>query len=375
MSELTDCTAEESNAWIGPYTETILTAGALAGWLGISWMVSPIAFCGIGITLIAYPILFSPHGSSQFSQETKHQFEWTGSKEGSAPGRNDAPTAFDGKDRRGVLTLLFHRYLAHFRDFRSEGWTRYEQYLEGQGRSSQTYTDPEKPLEPFQEESSGLYLFVHGLKGHASAWNGYKKAIEQKDAQADVRLIKVLNGGDCPVREAADKIDSIIHQYIQEHPNKPIALVGTSRGGPIVAELECRLRETAPKTKVFVATIAGAHEGTLMMNLLKTIPFLGSFLYGEEVIEELSYNSDKAKELENKQSALTTAPRRYINYCTTEEFQIQPCTGSLQSHAENYYIHGSGHISIVDRVKAHLLQKLEAWKQENYDTSSSSQDR
>ena len=314
------------------------------------------------IGAVVYPLLFSPYVSYRFSNETENRFEWIGPKGGAAPGVNDEPREFDAKDYRGFFTLLFHRYLANYRDFRSEVLKHYEKTLESIGRPSETYTDPTKDLEPFHEQSKGLYLFIHGLKGHASAWNGYKTAIQDNDFWADVRLVKVLNGGDCAVNDAADQIYIIINEYLKKHPNKPIALVGTSREGPIVAELELRLREKAPGTPVFVGTIAGANGGTLMMNLLNAIPFVNR-LYGKAVIDELSYKSEKVQELQGKQKAPVPQNRTYVNYCTTEEFQIQPCTGFFQSYHENYYMHGWGHISIVEGVQNHLLNKLRIWQQ------------
>lgn len=330
-------------------------------WAHAAWSYKKTTLVCASIGGVVYPLLFSPYVSYRFSNETENQFEWIGPKGGAAPGVNDEPREFDGEDYRGFFTLLFHRYLANYRDFRSEARKHYEQFLESVGHPSETYTAPTQPLEKFHENSEGLYLFVHGLKGHASAWNGYKTAIEQKEGQADVRLIKVLNGGDCAVNDAAEQINTIIDAYLKEHPNKPIALVGTSRGGPIVAELELRLRASAPDTPVFVGTIAGANGGTLMMNLLNAIPIVNR-LYGKAVIDELSYKSGKVQELQGRQGTSVPQNRTYVNYCTTEEFQIQPCTGFFQSHHNNYYMHGWGHISIVEGVQNHLLGKIETWK-------------
>ncbi|WP_420422605.1 esterase/lipase family protein [Simkania sp.] len=325
---------------------------------------------------IALPIILSCPMMGYFSDSHKH-YSWQPftSDEKQAPGLFDDPQKVETGapliDRRNPLLLIFHRYVAFLSDVYTQIITKYEAFLDWKGSPSQTYIDPSLTQSyRWKEKSTGLYVFIHGIHGHPSCWNAYKKAIEAHDPNADVCLIKVNNGGDCSLEEATTPILNLLKNYTTKYRDKPIALVGTSRGGPIVASLELKMRKLAQKPKVYVGTIAGAHHGSLMMTLLK-MTGCAHLWFSPEVIEELSYKSDCSKELLEQQQKKLTTKRKFRSYCTTEEFQIQPCisafsrlvieTSSKSIAKERFYVHGSGHLSIVDRVQTHLLNDLFEW--------------
>lgn len=325
---------------------------------------------------VALPILLSPPFMDTFS-DSHDDYSWqpftNDGKE--APGIFDDPQKVEEGaplvDRRNPLLLIFHRYVALLSDIQTQVITKYEAFQDWKGSPNETYIDPSSTQNySWKEKSSGLYVFIHGIHGHPSCWNAYKKAIETQDPNADICLIRVKNGGDCCLEEATAPILSLLNDYTTKYQENPIAIVGTSRGGPIAGNLELKMRELSHKPRVYVGTIAGAHHGSLMMTLLKATG-CAQLWFSPEVVEELSYESNCAKKLLDQQENGVTAKRKFRSYCTTEEFQIQPCIsafprlnidGSLRSSIEErFYVHGSGHLSIVDRVQPHLLNDLFTW--------------
>lgn len=328
----------------------------------------------LGVALPA--LLSSPcierltHGHQDYSWKP---FDWSVEE---APGIFDTPRKIEEgaplQDGRRFFHILFHRYVAFFHDMYVQIVGKYEAFLDWMGSPSETYIDPSlRQKIHWKEKSSGLYVFIHGIHGHPSCWNQYKKMIEAKDPHADVCLIKVKNGGDCRLEEAVKPIFHLIKDYSNQHRTKPVALVGTSRGAPITASLELKMRQFVNRPKVYVATIAGVHHGSIMMNLIKKVG-CDRFWFTREATEELAFESDCAKNLLEQQKAKLTVERKFRSDCTTEEFQIQPCTSAFSQlkietmspkpvTEERFYVHGSGHISIVDRVREHLVGDLMKW--------------
>lgn len=345
----------------------------------------------IGITSltlgVALPVILSSSFMGFFSDAHEH-YSWQpfARSDKEAPGIFDDPQEVEQgaplKDQRGLFLFIFHRYVAFFRDTYTQMVTKYEAFLDWKGSPSETYIDPSIDQDfHWKENSSGLYVFIHGIHGHPSCWNAYKKTIKTQDPHADVCLIKVKNGGDCSLEEAAEPIFRLLKNYSKKHHANPIALIGTSRGAPITASLELKMRKLAHGPKVYVGTIAGAHHGSLMMTLLKTIG-CAHLWFSREVVNELSYKSNCATKLLDQQKTGLIVDRKFRSYCTTEEFQIQPCissfprlqiekTGSSKMVSEeHFYIHGSGHLSIVDRVQPHILDDLFKWMGKNGSSAS-----
>ncbi len=221
----------------------------------------------------------------------------------------------------------------------------------------------------WKEGSQGLYVMVHGLKGQPSAWNAYADALDELHDAADQAIMIVPKGGNCRVADAAEPILKVVEDYIEKNPGKPISLLGTSNGARIVAYIETKLRESAPKTPILVSAIAGANYGSGVMNTVHEYGISKILGYTPEIMEELKYGSEVSKQtLDAQRVPLPQGVERdFSYYMTTEETHIHPPTSELpiiDQGERHFVVHGEGHSSIVGRVLPHLLSHATKWMKE-----------
>ncbi len=234
------------------------------------------------------------------------------------------------------------------------------------GFANPHYVDPLQTTPGWKEQSDGLYVMVHGLNGHPSAFDDYGKTLENRHPEADLAIVVVPKGGNCTVIEASEPILQLVESYIKKNPEKPVSLIGTSNGGRIVAYIETKLRKRAPNTPVLVSCVAGAHFGSYVMNLIHAYGLADLFGYTREIMQELAYGSDVTKNLLNEQREPLPngVERDFSFYMTTEETHVHPPNSELpiiNQGEKHYVVHGEGHSSIVRRVLPNLLEHATEW--------------
>ena len=229
-------------------------------------------------------------------------------------------------------------------------------------KPSPKYCTAAKDSPQWKEDSEGLYLLVHGLKGHPSAWDGHLKRLKKAHPEADIRLPKVPFAGNCPLEKCADPLLDLVRDYIVSNPGKPVCLIGLSNGARIVSHIEINLRRYP--TPIKVSTIAGALYGSRTMDLLHKYR-LSKYLFNPELVEELRYGSKKARTLLDKMRQDTaSAERDYEFYSSTEDSVIAPYTAALPvlGKGEKHYVcHAENHNSIVDAVAKQQIASCVTW--------------
>ncbi|MCB1081538.1 MAG: hypothetical protein KDK63_00180 [Chlamydiia bacterium] len=261
-------------------------------------------------------------------------------------------------EERSDLRIIADRYVVEWKDLIARLWSVWERLRDVCRMPSGIYVTPENIT--FANNSIRLYVFVHGLRGHPSHWNTYSKAIAAKDSQADVMQVYVPHSGNCSCREATDAIFQKIQAYVEDRSDRKVALIGTSRGGPLVLDLADQIHTQSPNTKVFVATIAGANHGSRFMNWINKIPLINR-MHDETLRAELEYNETTRYKLQEG-----NASKEYHAYTAVDDRTVVPFTSSLlhstAKNVHNYVVRGGeGHISIVDHVQEDLVNKCVAF--------------
>ena len=216
--------------------------------------------------------------------------------------------------------------------------------------------------------SQGLYVLVHGLKGHPSQWDNQAARLKQLHPEADIRQVRVPEQGNCKLELASDPIVDMIRDYIKQNPNKPVSLFGVSNGGRIILDTEIQLRDTT--TPVRVSSVAGVLFGSgIMDQLVDHIPVLRD-TYDSNLRQEISYGSDKAKEILNRQRQKLDPQvvREYEMWTSSEDTHVWPYSSALANieGASHHIVRGEGHASILDRVCKEQVSNAIAWmKQQN----------
>jgi hypothetical protein len=147
-------------------------------------------------------------------------------------------------------------------------------------------------------ESDGLYLFIHGLRGHPLNWGGYLRELQEKSPRAHFFVPHIIERGNCPLEWAAEPLLHAVRHYLRKFPKKPVTLIGASNGGRILSYLECHLNvEEMRERRLSSVSIAGVHYGTLMIDWLDTWHLLPLALLHRRLIDELRWENPYAKEL------------------------------------------------------------------------------
>lgn len=226
------------------------------------------------------------------------------------------------------------------------------------------FVECSKPID-WKVNSQGLYVLVHGLRGHPAHWIEQLKILEKEQTSFDVIAPFVPKQGDCTLEDAAQPILEKICEYTKKNPTKPVSLIGVSNGGRIVTWLESELREKAPNTPVKVSAVAGVHFGSRLVTKARHWPIAKQIVGSKAIQEELAYGSPKAFELAERLKNGTrfhNDARSFDFYATAEDLCVD-VDSALPSvaNAQHYLVHGEGHNTIVEAVASHQIQSCQAW--------------
>ncbi len=201
-----------------------------------------------------------------------------------------------------------------------------------------------------KEESEGLYLFIHGLWGHPTDWNLYR---DRTASQYTFAAPHVYNKGNAPLERAAEPILRMVKEYLQEHPGKPVSIIGTSNGSRIATYIENNLTaEELRGTSLKVVSIAGVLGGTKVVNRLG--PLLRIVRLNSKLIEELKWQSSVATNLmdewQKKQKLWQerNVDVQHLFIATREDALVRPIKSSLPMNSSHKIYHGEAHMSVVD---------------------------
>lgn len=270
------------------------------------------------------------------------------------------------KDERSYFRMTYDWHMASLREAQTRTFSFKERVLDHLGFRKGEYIDPTSS-EPIQwkSNSSCLILFVHGLDGHPSDFIKYKETLNGEDR--DVHLLYTFNRGRCSTEEGAKPILSLIADYRKSYGNNPIALIGTSRGGPIMAHIELELRRAEENSRVYIGTVSGANNGSYMMTLAK-LTKVAFLLFPQDLIRVLDFNSDVPQSLMTKQKK--TLPdgcvRQFDFWATTGDLTVVPCSSGFPDldNAKHTLVHGQGHTSIVQHVLESVTHRVEKFLSE-----------
>ena len=226
------------------------------------------------------------------------------------------------------------------------------------------YSYPLPSNNSWKKDSEGLYIFIHGLKGHPSQWNKQAQSIRMRHPQADVRQVYVSKHGDCSLETAADPIIAMARDYITKHPSNPVYFTGISNGGRVAFHAANELKNSS--TPIKVDCVAGVLFGSKIMNqFVSKTPILRSS-YSQEIRNEIAHGSEKAKEILNAQQNLPpTLIRDYEFYAATEDLFVWSYNSCLPkvSGAQYHIYTAEGHSSILNRIHNKQVDSAYSWMQ------------
>ncbi len=218
-------------------------------------------------------------------------------------------------------------------------------------------------------DSKGLYLFIHGLRGHPTDWNSYQEEIKRKNPHAHLFAPQVPLEGNCALETAAYPLLEVVNNYLKKFPGRPVTLMGTSNGGRIAAYIESKLDpEILGSSRLSIVSIAGVHNGTKVVDLVKKLHLLPLARLNKDLADEFIFGSRVAKEnlsaWQNKQYVWKHQNRsvRHLFCATTEDEQVRDLTSSLpyEGTMNSVYkvFNGHSHTSIVEGARADVLKWL-----------------
>lgn len=212
--------------------------------------------------------------------------------------------------------------------------------------------------------SEGLYVLIHGLKGHPSIWNSHLRELAKRP-KVDIFVPYVPHAGNCTLEEAGKPILKQVLDYLKHHPQHPICLIGFSNGSRIATWLETQLRQVARGTAVKISTIAGVHFGSPLINRFERYQ-VARFIFHSAIRKELTFGSQKAQELlKNVLAKLPPDTERSYDFFATTEDLVVPSLGSslprLGLGEKHYVVQGFGHMSIVSRISVQQIRLCHDW--------------
>lgn len=244
-------------------------------------------------------------------------------------------------------------------------------------KSFDRFTD-RNPIEN-KVEAVALAVFFHGLNGKESVWDGHRTYLQKQSAMIDVIAPRLPKGGHARIDgEDTRALEKRIVAWTREHPGMPVAFFGQSRGSMYAVQMETLLRETAPKTPVFVSSTGGVLFGSSKVDrLTRFIPpnrshILTCGLLTKTACEELSDGNPTAKKLlEEARKPLRegVAVRHYEMFASLSDSHVTNPGSSLPLLAEgqerkterHYLCPGYGHNSIVGSVIKKQIDDFVAW--------------
>ena len=217
-------------------------------------------------------------------------------------------------------------------------------------------------------QSSGLFLFIHGLRGSPLSWGGYLRELKAKSPQAHLLAPHVAEGGNCSLETAAEPFVAVIKNYLERFPGRPITLLGTSNGGRILSYLECRLTsEEIGEGELNIVSIAGVHYGTKWVEWLENAHMLWTLRFHPALSEEFRWGGKFAKGLLDKwidkqaEWEKGGVKVRHLFCSTLEDEQVMDSSSSrplLKGECEYRVLEGENHLSIVPAAQQEVLKWL-----------------
>jgi hypothetical protein len=165
-------------------------------------------------------------------------------------------------------------------------------------KKSNAYTYPVEQLPwHYDDESSGLFLDIHGLRASPTDWQLYEQEFKKQYPCSHHFLPKVVLGGNCSLEIAAKPLLEVVENYLKKFPGKSVTLIGTSNGGRIAAYIESKLDPLLlGESKLIVVSIAGVHNGTKFIDFLESIHMLSLARLAPELADEFHWSSCVAQE-------------------------------------------------------------------------------
>lgn len=243
-------------------------------------------------------------------------------------------------------------------------------------------------IEDKVEDPEALCVLLHGLYGHPSAFDNYHDAFKEKYGdKITIYQPHVINYGNCSIEDATDEIAQEILNWSLKHENMPIVFIGSSNGARISAYISTILKQECGVTNPMkVTSIAGPFFGSTLADQ----PNLSSFWQGiwkytlinrtglinEAIIDELSWNSDKAKDIIDRMRQASESQEPSENqeasesqaicfdlYATTGDEVINDFTSSLPvvHNANHFVVKDQGHNSIIGFIQDHSVDRCIAF--------------
>lgn len=221
--------------------------------------------------------------------------------------------------------------------------------------------------------SQGLYVLLHGLKGHPAMWTNYiaEFSEDQRTKNVDLFVPYVPKAGNCGLEEALQPIRKLIFDYATNNPGKPICLIGVSNGGRMADVIETEMRVQHPTTPMKILTMAAVHFGSSFLMKILDCGFTRWWTQlHEDIRQELPLGSQKAQEIIKAviQPCPPNVTRDYEFFAATED-AVVPDLGSslpvLGKSERHRIVHGYGHSSIVDGVREKVLKSCRTWMQQH----------
>ena len=201
------------------------------------------------------------------------------------------------------------------------------------------------------EDDPPLAVLIHGLMGSPSE---LQPLVDAVPANYSVLCPWVRNRGNCPLRDAVDCLMPSICQYIKDHPNAPVVLIGYSNGGRVAAQIAILLRERGHAVKLI--TVCTPFLGTpwFEWDICCTLMRLRGYL--REVINELRPGSRVNRDLvyELMDGSLTS---QNVFFVARHDFKVPGRYDDTPLAKYPRVLEHDGHLSAVHAV-APLLSDI-----------------
>ncbi|MCB1117779.1 MAG: hypothetical protein KDK50_04270, partial [Chlamydiia bacterium] len=206
------------------------------------------------------------------------------------------------------------------------------------------------------QSSSGLYLFIHGLRGHPTDWARY---VQRVPGGFTIFVPRIFKKGNVSLEEAASPLLEVVRDYLKEHPGKPIQIIGTSNGSRIATYIENHLScEELGESSLRIASVAGVLKGTKLINFLERFHLTPLAGLNNMLKEEFKWKSKVAIELKDswktKQKEWDEQGKdvKHLFCATRQDELVWPIRSSIfaSGASEALIYSGQTHTSIVERA-------------------------
>ncbi len=222
--------------------------------------------------------------------------------------------------------------------------------------SEALWTKYTNPVQSPKADSDALFLFLHGLDDHPRTWEEYLVTLN-KTGKYDLWAPIISERGNIDLDSALSDIAEPLKTYMNTWPNRPVVIVGTSNGARLGLILETQLRSI--KSKLMLASIAGVHGGTTMIDYR---PFNAN----PSLYHEISFLSQHCRDtISAARRPLNSGTKRhFVFYAAADEIQVSPRNSALPVLDQNelfFFVRHTGHISVVEKIRDDLLARAIIW--------------